>query len=87
VGAALLAVSLPGVAKAAFFDWRSWRAEPLEGESVSYVWDHSTGRSSGRRPIDVLEVTSDVDSYWRATVLERFNGEYWEGSRRRDGLD
>jgi hypothetical protein len=38
-------------------------------------------------PIDVLEVTSDVDSYWRATVLERFNGEYWEGSRRRDGLD
>ena len=79
VAAALLAVSLPGVAKGAFFDWRNWRAATIEGESVSYVWDHSYGALvRPDEPIDVLEVRSDVDSYWRATVLERFNGEFWE---------
>lgn len=80
VAAALLAVSLPGVAKAAFFDWRNWRAATIQGESVSYVWDHSYGPLvRPDEPIEVLQVTSDVDSYWRATVLERFNGAYWEG--------
>jgi hypothetical protein len=80
VAAALLAVSLPGVAKGAFFDWRNWRAATIEGESVSYVWDHSYGPLvRPDEPIEVLEVESDVESYWRATVLERFNGAFWEG--------
>ena len=86
VGAAVLAlavvaVAVPGVAKGAFFNWREWKAPEQRGASVSYVWDHTYGRLiRPPEPYEVLHVESPVQAYWRAVVLDGFDGTTWRAT-------
>jgi transglutaminase-like putative cysteine protease len=83
VGAFALSSS-PAVAKDAFLDWQHWDfyTHPPKAVSVRYVWD---ARYSGVRfPKKVTTVLSirapRSPQYWRATVLDRFDGTRWRES-------
>ena len=62
-----------------WFDYRDWTWAWYEvGGGESFVWNHSYG------PIDwprdgraLLEVRSDEPHYWRAAVLDQFDGTRW----------
>jgi transglutaminase-like putative cysteine protease len=80
VGALALSSS-PAVAKDAFFGWENWdfytRAQnPV---SVRYVWNAQyDGVSFPKRKTTVLTIEAPRRSqYWRATVLDRFDGTRW----------
>ena len=80
VGATALSSSA-AVAKDAFLDWQHWDfyTRPQKPVSVRYVWD---ARYSGIRfPKKVTTVLS-IEAprrpmYWRATVLDEFDGTRW----------
>lgn len=80
VGALALSSS-PAVAKPAFLDWEQWdfynRAQSLV--SVSYVWDAQyDGIQFPKKKTTVLKIRAPRKSqYWRATVLDRFDGTRW----------
>jgi transglutaminase-like putative cysteine protease len=80
VGALALSSS-PAVAKPAFLDWTHWdfytRAPNLVG--VSYVWDAEYGGVHfPKKKTTVLTIRAPRESqYWRATVLDRFDGTRW----------
>jgi transglutaminase-like putative cysteine protease len=78
---ALALSSSPAVAKTAFLDWQQWnpyaRQEPAV--RVSYVWDaRYTGIRFPSTRTTVLSIRAPRRSqYWRATVLDRFDGLRW----------
>ena len=75
---AVLAATLPGVAKSAMLDWKQWGKPEKTGTSVGFIWNHSyAGLKRPKRPVTLLRVTADSPSYWRAVVLSNFNGVAW----------
>jgi protein-glutamine gamma-glutamyltransferase len=80
VGALALS-SAPAVAKPAFLDWEQWdfytRAPNLV--SVRYAWDaRYDGIEFPHKRTTVLTIRAPRKSqYWRATVLDRFDGTRW----------
>jgi hypothetical protein len=65
--------------KRPWFDYRhwSWQLSALD-DADSFTWDHSYGplgwERTGRA---LLDVQSDAPHYWRAAVLDRFDGFRW----------
>jgi hypothetical protein len=81
VGGALALSSSPAVAKSAFLDWQQWDpyTKPQKAVSVSYVWDaRYDGVRFPKKKTTVLTIRAPhTPYYWRATVLERFDGTRW----------
>jgi transglutaminase-like putative cysteine protease len=80
VGALALSSSA-AVAKTAFLDWQHWDfyTRPQKPVSVRYVWDaHYGGVAFPKKVTTVLSIQAPRrPQYWRATVLDRFNGTRW----------
>jgi hypothetical protein len=85
VAGAFALSSSPAVAKSAFLDWQHWDFSTHTQKSVSvrYVWDAQyNGISFPKKQTTVLTVRAPHRPfYWRATVLDRFDGTRW-----REGL-
>ena len=81
LGGALALSSSPAVAKSAFLDWQHWDfyTRPQKAVSVRYVWDaRYNGVSFPKKKTTVLTIRAPHRSYyWRATVLDRFDGTRW----------
>jgi transglutaminase-like putative cysteine protease len=81
VGGALALSSSPAVAKSAFLDWQHWDfyTRPQKAVSVRYVWDSRyDGINFPKKKTIVLTVRAPHRPfYWRATVLDRFDGTRW----------
>jgi len=80
VGALALSSS-PAVAKTAFLDWEQWDfyTRPEDPVSVRYIWDaRYDGIRFPKKRTTVLTIRAPHRSnYWRATVLDRFDGTRW----------
>jgi transglutaminase-like putative cysteine protease len=80
VGALALSSS-PAVAKTAFLEWEQWDFynRPQKPVSVRYVWNADYGGISfPKKRTPVLTVRGPQKAhYWRATVLDRFDGTRW----------
>jgi transglutaminase-like putative cysteine protease len=80
VGALALSSSA-AVAKPAFLHWQGWDFynRPQNPVSVGYVWDaRYDGIKFPTKKTTVLKIRAPRKSqYWRATVLDRFNGTRW----------
>lgn len=80
VGAFALSSS-SAVAKSAFLDWEHWDfyTRPQKPVSVRYVWDaHYEGLHFPKKQTTVLSIRAPrMPYYWRATVLDRFDGTRW----------
>jgi protein-glutamine gamma-glutamyltransferase len=80
--AALVASSLPAVARDQIVGWETWdpyaKRDPDVG--VQYVWDSTyTGIEFPDQPTDLLEIAAPQDpSYWRATTLDVFGNGRWK---------
>jgi protein-glutamine gamma-glutamyltransferase len=81
IAGALALSSSPAVAKSAFLDWQHWDfyTRPQKAVSVRYVWDSRyDGISFPRKRTTVLTIRAPRRPfYWRATVLDRFDGTRW----------
>jgi hypothetical protein len=81
LGGALALSSSPAVAKSAFLDWQHWDpyTHPQKSVSVRYIWDASyDGVRFPRKKTTVLTIQApNTPYYWRATVLDRFDGTRW----------
>jgi transglutaminase-like putative cysteine protease len=81
IGGALALSSSPAVAKSAFLDWQHWDfyTRPQKAVSVRYLWDAQYGGLSfPKTKTTVLTIRAPHEShYWRATVLDRFDGTRW----------
>jgi transglutaminase-like putative cysteine protease len=94
---ALAAATSPAVAKDAFLNWKRWdvQREQHRRVSVSYVWaSRYDGIRFPKKATPVLRISAPSRSlYWRATVLDQFNGYGWTQSldwivpEARDGRD
>jgi transglutaminase-like putative cysteine protease len=79
--AALVASSLPAVARDQIVGWETWdpyaKRDPAVG--VQYVWDSTySGFEFPDQPTDLLEIAGpDHPSYWRATTLDVFGNGRW----------
>jgi len=73
--------SSAAVAKDAFLDWQHWDfyTRPQKPVSVRYVWDaHYNGVHFPEKATTVLSIRAPkTPQYWRATVLDRFDGTRW----------
>ena len=80
VGAFALSSS-PAVAKSAFLHWQRWDFynRPQKPVSVRYVWNANYGGLRfPKHETTVLSIHApSTPEYWRATVLERFDGMRW----------
>jgi transglutaminase-like putative cysteine protease len=80
VGALALSSSA-AVAKDAFLDWQHWDfyTRPHKPVSVRYVWDANYGGVRfPKKETTVLSIRAPRrPQYWRATVLDRFDGTRW----------
>src|SRR5919201_1356189 len=80
VGAFALSSSA-ALAKPAFLDWQHWDfyTRPEKPVSVRYVWDANYGGVHfPKRETTVLSIRAPSRAmYWRATVLDRFDGTRW----------
>src|SRR5689334_4965387 len=80
VGAFALSSS-PAVAKDAFLDWQHWDfyTRPQKPVSVRYVWDaRYNGVRFPKKVTTVLSIQAPRQPmYWRATVLDEFDGTRW----------
>ena len=80
VGAFALSSSA-AVAKNAFLDWQQWDfySRPEKAVSVKYVWDaRYDGVRFPKKVTTVLSIRAPArPQYWRATVLDRFDGTRW----------
>jgi transglutaminase-like putative cysteine protease len=80
VGAFALSSSA-AVAKTAFLDWQHWDfyTRPQKPVSVRYVWDANYGGVLfPKKRTTVLTIRAPRrPMYWRATVLDRFDGTRW----------
>jgi transglutaminase-like putative cysteine protease/MFS family permease len=81
LGGALALSSSPAVAKSAFLDWQHWDfyTHPQKSVSVSYIWDaRYDGVRFPKKKTTVLTIQAPpTPYYWRATVLDRFDGTRW----------
>ena len=81
LGGALALSSSPAVAKSAFLDWQHWDSytHPQKSVSVRYIWDASyDGVRFPKKKTTVLTIQApNTPYYWRATVLDRFDGTRW----------
>src|SRR5207244_13070372 len=81
VAGALALSSSPAVAKSAFLDWQHWDfyTRPQKAVSVRYIWDaRYDGIRFPKNRTTVLTIRAPHRSlYWRATVLDRFDGTRW----------
>ena len=81
--AAVGAASTEAVAKGAFLRWQQWDLydRPDKAVSVSYVWTSNySGLRFPKKKTVVMRVQVDGPRrplYWRATVLEDYNGGNW----------
>jgi transglutaminase-like putative cysteine protease len=73
--------SSAAVAKDAFLDWQHWDfyTRPQKPVSVKYVWDARYGGIHfPKKETTVLSIRAPKrPQYWRATVLDRFDGTRW----------
>jgi transglutaminase-like putative cysteine protease len=80
VGALALSSSA-AVAKDAFLDWQHWDfyTRPEKPVTVRYMWDaHYGGVHFPKKQTTVLSIRAPRrPQYWRATVLDRFDGTRW----------
>jgi transglutaminase-like putative cysteine protease len=80
VGAFALSSSA-AVAKTAFLDWQHWDfyTRPQKPVTVRYVWDANYGgvRFPKKRTTVLTIRAPRRPMYWRATVLDRFDGTRW----------
>jgi protein-glutamine gamma-glutamyltransferase len=86
VVAALGALSLPLAAALEgrpWLDYRDWKLAARE-DLDSFQWDHFYGPLAPREGTPLLEVRSDAPRYWRAAVLDSFDGYRWERSSESD---
>ena len=78
---ALALSSSPAVAKTAFLDWQGWDfyTRPQKPVNVRYVWDaRYDGVRFPKKKTTVLTIRAPGGPYyWRATVLDRFDGTRW----------
>src|SRR3954470_6001579 len=78
---ALALSSSAAVAKSAFLDWQHWDFynRPQNPVSVRYAWDANYGGVHfPKKTTTVLSIRSSREpQYWRATVLDRFDGTRW----------
>jgi transglutaminase-like putative cysteine protease len=80
---ALGAVALPIAAALEarpWVDYRDWELAAAS-EPSSFYWDHSYAPLRPRDGTPLLGVRSAERHYWRAAVLDSFNGYSWERSR------
>ncbi|MGZ4421872.1 MAG: DUF3488 domain-containing protein, partial [Gaiellaceae bacterium] len=81
VACALALSSSPAVAKSAFLDWQHWDfyTRPQKPVSVKYIWDaHYGGVHFPKKRTTVLTIRAPHRPYyWRATILDRFDGTRW----------
>lgn len=83
VVAALGALTLPLAAALEgrpWLDYRDWKLAVADDRVDSYNWNHSYGPLAQRVGTPLLEVRSDAPRYWRAAVLDSFDGYRWERS-------
>jgi len=80
--------SSAAVAKNAFLDWQHWDfyTRPQAPVSVRYVWDaRYDGVRFPKKVTTVLSIRAPRrPMYWRATVLDRFDGTRWREHLRGD---
>jgi protein-glutamine gamma-glutamyltransferase len=73
--------SSAAVSKNAFLNWQHWDfyTRPQQPVSVRYVWDaHYDGVRFPKKITTVLSIRAPRrPMYWRATVLDRFDGTRW----------
>jgi transglutaminase-like putative cysteine protease len=78
---ALALSSSPAVAKTAFLDWQHWDfyTRPQKPVSVRYVWDARYGgvRFPKKQTTVLMIRAPRTPHYWRATVLDQFDGTRW----------
>jgi transglutaminase-like putative cysteine protease len=78
---ALALSSSAAVAKPAFLDWQHWDfyTRPQKAVSVRYIWDaRYDGVRFPKKKTTVLTIQAPHRQlYWRATVLDRFDGTRW----------
>ena len=78
---ALVLSSSPAVAKPAFLDWQHWDfyTRPQKAVSVRYIWESRyDGVRFPKKKTTVLTIRAPHQQlYWRATVLDRFDGTRW----------
>jgi transglutaminase-like putative cysteine protease len=81
VAGAFALSSSPAVAKSAFLDWQHWDFSTHSQKSVSvrYVWDAQyNGIRFPKKQTVVMTIRAPHRPfYWRATVLDRFDGTRW----------
>jgi transglutaminase superfamily protein/transglutaminase TgpA-like protein len=81
LGGALALSSSPAVAKSAFLDWQHWDfyTHPQKAVSVRYIWDagYDGVRFPKKKTIVLTIRAPHTPYYWRATVLDRFDGTRW----------
>jgi protein-glutamine gamma-glutamyltransferase len=84
VVAALGALALPVAGALQAPPWVEYRQWELAAPSDprSFIWDHSYGPLAPRDGTPLLEVRSADRRYWRASVLDEFDGYVWSQSRR-----
>ena len=81
-------VALPVASRldAAWWDWQSWDLFTAKRE-VTFDWNHHYGPLDWPRDgTTLLEVHSDKPLYWKASVLDRFDGFTWQRAQRGDEL-
>ena len=84
------AIALPIAAKiapaSAWWDYESWDLF-AEERTVTFDWNHSYGPLEWpQRGTTLLEVSSELPLYWKASVLDRFDGFTWQRATRSDAL-
>ncbi len=81
LGGSLALSSSPAVAKSAFLDWQHWDfyTHSQKAVSVRYIWDaRYDGVRFPKKRTTVLTIRArHTPYYWRATVLDRFDGTRW----------
>ena len=80
-GLGVLALPIAGALEARpWVDYRGWKlAAPADARS--FRWDHSYAPLGPRDGTPLISVRSRERHYWRAAVLDRFDGYIWERSR------
>ena len=85
-GALAVPVSVAIGGDRAVWDYESWDWFGRDSE-VTFNWNHSYGPLEWpREGTTLLEVTSESPLYWKASVLDRFDGFTWQRADDADGL-
>jgi transglutaminase-like putative cysteine protease len=68
------------------WDYENWDWFAVDS-AVSFEWDHTYGPLDWQREgTTLLEVRSNLPLYWKASVLDRFDGFTWQRAARGDAL-